>query len=105
MIVFFARHPHSEPASRRLVAPALAAVLLGGIVVLAVQNYHTLLGVAPGDPAAWELPATFGVAAVAGVGWGLALKIWRPQVYAAIGLGAHAATGQQTPTTPTEGSR
>jgi amino acid transporter len=97
VIVFFARDPRGESAWRRLIAPALAAVLLAGIVVLAVQHYATLLGVPPGAAAAWALPASYAVAAVIGLGWGLVLKIWRPQVYAAIGLGAHAVTGQLTP--------
>ena len=97
VIVFFARDPRGENAWQRLIAPALAAVLLAGIVVLAVQHYATLLGVPPGAAAAWALPASYAVAAVIGLGWGLVLKIWRPQVYAAIGLGAHAVTGQLTP--------
>ena len=97
VIAFFGRDPHGESAWRRLIAPALSAVLLAGIVVLAVQHYDTLLGVPAGDPAAWMLPASYAVAAAIGLGWGLVLKIWRPQVYAAIGLGAHAVTGQLTP--------
>ncbi len=101
VIAFFARTPghHGENAWRRLIAPALAAVLLAGIVVLAVQHYHTLLGVAPGDPAAWILPASYGVAATAGLGWGLILKFRRPGTYATIGLGAHAVTAHLTPAT------
>ena len=39
------------------------------IVVLAVAHYATLLGVAPGSPAAWLLPASFAAAAAAGLGW------------------------------------
>ncbi len=35
VIAFFARDPRGENAWRRLIAPALAAILLGGIVVLA----------------------------------------------------------------------
>jgi amino acid transporter len=103
VIAFFARDPRGENAWRRLIAPALAAILLSGIVMLAVANYHTLLGVPPGDLAAWALPASYGLVAVIGLGWGLMLKIWRPQVYAAIGLGAHAVTGQLTPAS--EGTR
>jgi amino acid transporter len=99
VIAFFARDPRGESTWRRLIAPALAAASLAGVVVLAVQHYHTLLGVAPGDPAAWALPATYGVAATIGLGWALALKVWRPHTYATIGLGAHAITGQLTPTT------
>jgi amino acid transporter len=97
VIAFFARGPHTETAWRRRYAPALAAVLLTGIVVLALLDYPVLLGVPPGDPAAWMLPATYAVAAVTGLGWGLTLRLRRPQTYAAIGLGAHAVTGQLTP--------
>jgi amino acid transporter len=97
VIAFFARDPHGENAWRRLIAPALAAILLTGIVVLAVLHYGTLLGVPAGATAAWALPASYAAVAVIGLIWGLILKIRRPQVYAAIGLGAHAATGQLTP--------
>jgi hypothetical protein len=79
------------------VAPALAAVLLAGIVVLAVLHYGTLLGVAPGSPAAWMLPASYAVVAAIGLCWGAVLRIRRPQVYATIGLGAHATSGQAVP--------
>jgi amino acid transporter len=99
VVAFFARDPRGENAWRRLIAPALAAVLLAGIVVLAVWHYATLLGVPAGDPAAWALPGSYAVVAVTGLGWGLILKTRRPQVYAAIGLGAHAVTGQLTPAT------
>jgi amino acid transporter len=99
VIAFFARDARGENAWRRLIAPALAAVALGGIVVLAVEHYATLLGIPAGSAAAWALPACYAVAAVAGLGWALILKARRPQVYAAIGLGAHAVTGQRTPAT------
>src|ERR1039458_3805115 len=103
VIAFFARDWHGENAWRRLIAPALAAVLLGVIVVLAVLHYATLLGVPPGSPAAWVLPASYAAVAVAGLGWGLVLKFRRPQVYATIGLGAHAAAGQHAPARPAMG--
>jgi len=95
VIAFFARDPDGESAWRRLIAPALAALLLGGIVVLAVLHYGTLLGVPPGSPAAWALPASYAAVAVPGLGWGLVLRARRPQVYATIGLGAYAVTGQR----------
>ncbi len=96
VIAFFGRDPRGEHPWRRLVAPALSAALLAGIVVLALLHYATLLGVGPGDPAAWALPASYGVVAVIGLAWGLILRARRPRVYAAIGLGAHAVTGQLT---------
>jgi amino acid transporter len=94
VIGFFARNPGSETAWARLIAPALAAVLLAGIAILAVTQYSTLLGVPPGSAAAWALPAGYGVIAAAGLAWGLILKVRRPHVYKAIGLGAHAASIQ-----------
>jgi len=97
VIVFFGRDARGESAWCRLVAPALAATLLGLIVVLAVLNYATLLGVGPADPAAWAFPASYAAVAAVGLGWGLLLRARRPQVYAAIGLGAHAVTGHLVP--------
>jgi amino acid transporter len=102
VIAFFARDPRGENAWRRLIAPALAAVLLGGIVILATVHYATLLGVPAGATAAWALPASYAAVAVIGLAWGLALKIRRPQTYAAIGLGANAVTGQLAPATTGE---
>jgi len=94
VVAFFARDSRGEHAWQRLIAPALAAVLLTGIVVLAVRNYATLLGVPPADPASWALPASYAAVAVIGLGWGLLLKGRRPDLYAAIGLGARAVTAR-----------
>jgi hypothetical protein len=68
-------------------------------VILAVRSYATLLGVRPGDPAAWAFPASYALIAVLGLGWGLTLKARRPHLYAAIGLGAHAVTARLAPAT------
>jgi amino acid transporter len=97
IIVFFAHDPRGESAWRRLIAPTLAAALLTGIVILAATHYSTLLGVPPGSTAAWALPASYALIATTGLAWGLILRIRRPRTYAAIGLGAHAVTGQLTP--------
>ena len=97
VIAFFARDPDDETAWRRLIAPAVAFVLLAGIVVLAVTHYATLLGTPPGSPAAWALPACYPAAAVVGLAWAVALRARRREVYQRIGLGAHAVTGQLAP--------
>jgi amino acid transporter len=97
VVAFFSGDPRGENAWRRAVAPTLSAAVLAGIVVLAVLNYHTLLGVPPGDLAAWALPASYALIAVTGLAWALVLRARRPQVYARIGLGAHVVTGQLTP--------
>ncbi len=99
VVAFFVRDGQDESLWARLIAPALAAVLLALIVVLAVQNYATLLGVPAGSAAAWILPASYGLVFVIGLAWGALLKARRPQLFAAIGLGAYAATGQLKPVT------
>lgn len=60
-----AARAHGPPSSR----PRAAAIVLTDIVVLAVTHYATLLGVPPGDPAAWVLPASYAAVAVLGIGW------------------------------------
>ena len=52
IIVFFNRDPRGESTWVRMTAPTVAAVLLTGIVVLAVLHYNTLLGVPAGSAAA-----------------------------------------------------
>jgi hypothetical protein len=94
VIAFFARNPRGESAWSRLIAPALAAILLTALAVLAVLHYDTLLGVPAGAAAAWALPASYAVLAAAGLAWALVIKIRRPGVYEAIGLGAHASSFQ-----------
>jgi hypothetical protein len=96
IVAFFARDRRGENAWRRLIAPAIAAVLLGGIVVLATMHYATLLGVPPGTPIAWMLPASYLAVAVIGEVWAVVLKSRRPHVYDAIGLGPHSVTTQLT---------
>jgi hypothetical protein len=99
VICYFDRYPGTESVWARMTAPALSFLLLAAAVVLAIWHYGTLLGAAPGNPAAWLLPSAYGVAAAAGLAWGIVLKKRRPGVYAAIGLGHHAAapaTGQGT---------
>jgi amino acid transporter len=86
-----------ESGWARLIAPALSAVTLTAIVILAVAHYATLLGVAPGSPAAWLLPASFAAAAAAGLAWAAFLRLRRPDTYASLGLGAAAVTSQLTP--------
>jgi amino acid transporter len=100
VVAFFRRDPRGENPWQRLIAPALAAIVLVGIAVLAVQHYALLLGVPSGAAAAWALPASYAVVAVTGLGWALVVRSRRPQVYATIGLGAHAVTARPAPGAP-----
>jgi amino acid transporter len=97
VIAFFSRDDRGENAWRRLIAPAISGIVLFVLIYLAVAHYGLLLGTPPGSAAAWLLPVSYVAIAVIGVAWGLILKASRPQVYAAIGLGAHADTGMMAP--------
>jgi amino acid transporter len=92
IIVYFLRNPVDETAWRRFIAPALASVLLLIVVVLALANFATLLGVEPSSPLRWGIPLAYLTIAVLGAIWAQALRHRRPMVYAAIGLGAKSAT-------------
>lgn len=96
VVAFFARHPLLEPVWPRLIAPGIATVLLVVGAVLVVHNYATLLGVTPGHSAT-NLPWLFALAGLLGVLWGVVLRVTRPQVYDAIGLGAEATIRQDKP--------
>jgi hypothetical protein len=93
VIGFFAREPSGENAWRRMIAPVLAAVALVIVVILAIANYDTLIGVAPNDPLRWILPGLYIVAGGLGLWWARFLRTSRPEAYEMIGRGANAATG------------
>jgi amino acid transporter len=101
VVAYFLRHPTDESIWRRLTAPALASVALLGVAFLVLSNIAGLFGVGSDHPLTWVVPTAFAAAAVLGVGYGLLLKTTRPQVYAAVGLGADVtAAQQQLPATP-----
>jgi hypothetical protein len=50
----------------------------------------------PNDPLRWIIPALYPAVGILGILWALILKITRPEVYAAIGLGANSQTGVTT---------
>jgi amino acid transporter len=93
VVAFFARNPSGESSWRRAIAPILASIALTVVVILAIVNFDTVLGVEPDNNVRWIVPIAYLVAAVLGLLYGMFLKARRPQVYAAIGLGANAATG------------
>jgi amino acid transporter len=96
VIAFFARNPQDENIWRRVIAPALSFIALAVVVYFAVDGFHNLLGVDPNDPLRWIIPALYPAVGILGILWALILKITRPEVYAAIGLGANSQTGVTT---------
>jgi amino acid transporter len=76
------------------IAPAIAAVALGAVVVLAVANYGVLTG-SP-SPIINSIPWVLPVIIVAGLGYGLWLRRSRPDVYAGIAEGSHVEPSTST---------
>lgn len=88
VIGYFRRRTDLASTWQRLVAPALAAVVLAVIVVLMILNFDSLAGT---DSALrWILPGLVLVAAVGGYVWGSVLQRTRPSVYRGIGMSAMA---------------
>jgi amino acid transporter/GNAT superfamily N-acetyltransferase len=94
VIGYFRERPGLERTWSRAVAPFLGGVLLTLVLMLVLDNFHTLLGLPPGDARSWAVPAVFAVAAAMGLLWGWFLKVGRPEVYRTIGLGANRVTGR-----------
>lgn len=94
VIAYFAQNPGEEGVVTRLLAPAVSAILLGVMTVVAFINFDTLLGVPPTDNARYILPALYLLAIVLGVVWAATLRVSNRRAYDSIGLGANAATGR-----------
>lgn len=92
VISYLARHRQSETIWQRAVAPGLAAA--GMLVMLTVigLNFASLLGVEPTSPVRLVFPLAYLAVAVGGTLWALHLRHAKPRTYAAIGLGAAAAS-------------
>jgi amino acid transporter len=98
VIGFFRRNPGVRASAwQRTVAPAIACVLLGGLVVLLIWNFDALLGTDPTSPLRWILPLLVLAAAVVGAIWAMILKTTRPAVYAGIGHVALAPVEDEEP--------
>jgi amino acid transporter len=88
VVAFFIRHRGRENAWRAVIAPAIAFLLLTGVLAATVIGLGDMLQVAPDSPLRWLIPPGYAAVALLGVGWGLITRLTRPQVYAGIGRGA-----------------
>ncbi|MFB9236873.1 APC family permease [Plantactinospora siamensis] len=88
VVGFFRRRPAEEGAWQTLIAPTLATLLLGAVLVILIWNFNALL--APTNPSylRWLLPGIVLLGAVVGLIWGAALRSARPAVYEGIGRSA-----------------
>ncbi|MFJ8579421.1 APC family permease [Micromonospora sp. NPDC093277] len=91
VVAFFIRNRTDDGIWRTRIAPALAALALASILYVTIEQFDTLLGVEPASPMRWWFPASYGIAAAAGLVWALVLRAIRPEVYRSIGLGAESA--------------
>jgi amino acid transporter len=86
VIAYFRKHPTTDVSRwQRLIAPTIAAVLMFGILIATVIYYDVLLGVAPGSPVRWIMPASFVVAAAGGVALAFVMRSRRRDAYDRIG--------------------
>jgi len=90
VVAFFARDRHGEPFYRTTLAPVVAGLVLAVILAATIAGLGDLLQVDPNSPVRWAFPLGYAAVAVAGLGWAVALKLWRPNIYATVGLGAQA---------------
>jgi hypothetical protein len=67
-----------------ILLPALSAVLLAAMTVLAAAHFSLLLGIAPSDPTANRILIGFFAVALLGVLWALGTKKLAPERYEAL---------------------
>ncbi|MFE6721566.1 APC family permease [Streptomyces albidoflavus] len=90
VIVFFARRGAARAQLWRLLASGIAGLALLTIAGYTVKDFSVLVGAESGSALSWLLPGVIGLAAVAGIGYGLILKRTRPEIHARIGQGNEA---------------
>ena len=88
VIGFFIRHRDlDEPPWRTVIAPVCGGFALTVVLGAMLVNINSVLGVAPGSPMTWIVPALVVLAAAAGAVWALVLRVARPDVYDNVGRG------------------
>lgn len=87
VIGYFRSRPHGAGPWVRIVAPGLAALLLGTVFVMIVVNFDVLLGQSETTAASYILPLLILLPAAVGILWGLRLRKASPGTYSRIGHG------------------
>ncbi|WP_460497465.1 APC family permease [Glycomyces tarimensis] len=97
VVAYFVRDSHGESDWSTRWAPALAALLLAAVTVMAIADFGDLLGAAPGSPLPAAIMFIYVVVAAIGVAWGLVLRRAKPELYRRIGAGPQAAIDESEP--------
>jgi amino acid transporter len=98
VVGYFAADRRGESLWRVRLMPILAVVLLTGVTYAVLDNVAILLGVPGQHVLVWGVRLAFAVILTLGAAYAGYLRWRRPQVYAAIGLGADAGTAPRIPT-------
>ncbi|RSM64187.1 amino acid permease [Kibdelosporangium aridum] len=85
VIMFFRGRGGPETVWQRVIAPALATVLLTAILFLILANFDVLVGTEKDSPLRWILPGLLVLAAIAGFVRSVVLRNSKPAVYAKVG--------------------
>jgi amino acid transporter len=85
VIMFFRGRGGPENVWQRLIAPTLAAILLGAILILILANFDVLVGTEKDSPLRWILPGLLLLAGIAGFVRSVVLRNSKPAVYAKVG--------------------
>lgn len=88
VILYFRRDTRDVSVGVRMIAPAVAFVLLAIAWALMLANWNVLLGQEESNLMTFLLPAILIVPSVLAVFWAMSLKNSKPDVYARIGRGA-----------------
>ncbi len=89
-LVFLRRNPDGHGVFTRVVAPLIAGVALGILVVTIIIQFPVLVGLEPGNVLNWLLPLIALLPGVIGALWAMWLRGTSPERFARIGHGSAA---------------
>ena len=95
---FFLRDRRAEPIGAALLLPAVSALTLAAVTVLAAAHFSLLLGIAPNDPTAPRILIGLAGVVALGIGWALGTKKLAPERYRSLTPVAAADTLADTGT-------
>lgn len=97
MIFYFTRtQDHGHGAWTAYMSPLVSFIVLLAVLVVALDNVPTLLGVPAAHPLTWIVPTVLIATFALGLVWASVLRVWRPDIYRYIGMGPRSAAARAT---------